>query len=160
SNLAAQEVLGAVRHMQHIAWVEDNGPPLPGTHLLARSNDGYLWLGANDGLLRFDGTRFSIYDGTRTPTLKSAQRGWFRPLLTDRDGTVWFARPDGVLLTLKDGVFRQTAIRGTSRLPWMTRDSLGRLWLYDASGGIYNVVGGRAVRATMPRGVPDTGLTR
>lgn len=46
--------------MDHHRWTSaDNGPTQVGA--LAQTRDGYLWLGSNDSLLRFDGIRFVRY---------------------------------------------------------------------------------------------------
>lgn len=47
-------------HMEHHRWTSaDNGPSQVGA--LAQTRDGYLWLGSNESLLRFDGIRFVRY---------------------------------------------------------------------------------------------------
>ncbi len=46
--------------MEHRRWTAaDDGPGQVGA--LAQTRDGYLWLGSNESLLRFDGVRFSPY---------------------------------------------------------------------------------------------------
>ncbi len=46
--------------MEHHRWTSaDNGPSQVGA--LAQTRDGYLWLGSNESLLRFDGIRFVRY---------------------------------------------------------------------------------------------------
>src|SRR5262249_43625062 len=58
-----------------------------GIHALAQDRDGYLWLGTDDGLVRFDGTDFVLWplnDGA------PAQRR-VRALLAGADGSLWIA---------------------------------------------------------------------
>jgi ligand-binding sensor domain-containing protein len=49
----------SLRQYVHTSWTKMEGKPLPAVSALAQTTDGYLWLGTDDGLLRFDGLRFS-----------------------------------------------------------------------------------------------------
>ena len=50
-----------LEHMEHRRWLAaDGGPSQIGA--IAQTRDGYLWLGTNDSLFRFDGFRFSRYE--------------------------------------------------------------------------------------------------
>src|SRR5690242_17059084 len=49
----------SVSQYLHSSWTEVNGKPFPATFELAQGADGYLWIGSDTGLLRFDGVRFS-----------------------------------------------------------------------------------------------------
>ena len=40
---------------------------------LARTPDGYLWLGTAEGLVRFDGVRFTVFDVGNTPALGNSR---------------------------------------------------------------------------------------
>ncbi len=55
-------------HMEHRRWIAaDGGPSQVGA--IAQTRDGYLWLGTNDSLFRFDGFRFVRHE---TPDGKSS----------------------------------------------------------------------------------------
>ncbi len=45
-------------------WTEDAGPFPFGVYAIAQDRDGYLWLGARTGLIRFDGTSFVFWKGS------------------------------------------------------------------------------------------------
>src|SRR5882724_1209649 len=53
---------------------------------IAQTPDGYLWLGTEFGLVRFDGVRFAEWDPPQGQQLPSAN---IRSLLAARDGTLW-----------------------------------------------------------------------
>ena len=55
-------------------WHPDlNGLPQSSITAMTLGRDGYLWLGTINGLVRFDGTRFTTFDENNTPALKSSR---------------------------------------------------------------------------------------
>ena len=147
-----------IRHLNHSAWIGENAPPVDGAHLMRRSGDGYLWLGASDALLRFDGVRFAIIDSTVSPALKSAENGSFEPEFVDAQGAVWISRPDGALIEYRNGSFTvvHAPERGVGSI--LRIDGAGRRWLFGGGSALHELRDGRAFRAHLPAGVPDSAL--
>ena len=81
----------------HTAWTVADGFTKGAIHSIAQTPDGYLWLGTEFGLLRFDGVRTTPWSSDRV--LPSSQ---IRTLLTGRDGTLWIGTSKG-LASWKDG---------------------------------------------------------
>ena len=52
-------------------WTTENGLPSNWTLGIRQTPDGYLWLIAHGGLVRFDGFEFRVFNRTNTPVLKS-----------------------------------------------------------------------------------------
>jgi len=52
----------AVSQYHHDRWTTADGLPNQAIDWIARSPDGYLWLGTEGGLVRFDGVRFTAFD--------------------------------------------------------------------------------------------------
>jgi len=76
---------------------------------IARSPDGYLWLGTEGGLVRFDGVRFSVIDRRpNAPPFAGTDSDPTVPLGVDRHGVLWIATADG-LVRYKDGEFTKTS---------------------------------------------------
>src|SRR5688572_13550180 len=48
------------------SWDVDNGLPQNSATAIAQTPDGYLWFGTFDGVVRFDGARFTVYEATTT----------------------------------------------------------------------------------------------
>jgi ligand-binding sensor domain-containing protein len=46
----------------HTVWTHKEGLPSAFIYSLAQTEDGYLWLATTDGLVRFDGVRFSMIE--------------------------------------------------------------------------------------------------
>ena len=77
----------------------ENGLPQNTIHALAQTADGFLWLGTEVGLVRFDGVNFATFDEHSKPALPS---GDIRCLLAARDGSLWIGTGDG-LARMRDG---------------------------------------------------------
>ena len=80
----------AITQYVHRIWESDQG--LPGVRGLAQSRDGYLLVGGQAGLMRFDGVRFSSIDGN-----------WVRSILEDGDDRLWVATNDSGVLRFDQG---------------------------------------------------------
>src|SRR5690349_7974014 len=52
-------------------WAIESGLPQNTVHAIAQTRDGYIWLGTEAGLVRFDGLKFVVYDSQNSPQLKS-----------------------------------------------------------------------------------------
>src|SRR5262245_16769928 len=85
-----------VSQLAHAAWTLGDGFAKGAIHSIAQTPDGYLWLGTEFGLLRFDGV-------TATPGPSDHPIEAEVPaLLTGRDGTLWIGMSGG-LASWKDG---------------------------------------------------------
>lgn len=153
----AQSSAFPLAHWQHTAWIGDTTlPPLAGEGMV-RSNDGFLWLGAPEALVRFDGTGFTMFDSTNVPVLKGVTGCCYVPMRTDASGTMWILGPDGLVLTYRDGQFRVAMPVGSGRDGLVMKDRLGRLW--GSHGRLEIIRNGHWEPAPLPAGVPDTGMT-
>jgi signal transduction histidine kinase/ligand-binding sensor domain-containing protein len=85
------------------SYTTDNGLPQNGVRAITQTPDGYLWFTTFDGLVRYDGTRFAVFDKNNSPGITSSR---FFNLATDADGTLYAAVENGGLTVLKDGAFR------------------------------------------------------
>lgn len=87
----------------HTAWTVRDGFFKGGVSSIAQTADGYLWLGTESGVLRFDGVRTVPWHprGDNHVTL-----GNYPLLLGTRDGTLWIGTWPG-LISWKDGKVTQ-----------------------------------------------------
>ena len=88
----------------------ENGLPQNTVQALAQTTDGFLWIGTEVGLVRFDGNTFVTYDQNSKPSLPGND---IQSLLATSDGSLWIGTTDGLaqlrsdLLTVykrKDGL--------------------------------------------------------
>ena len=84
-------------------WRIEDGLPQNRILSLAQTPDGYLWVGTSDGLARFDGVRFTLFDHSNTPALRD---NTILVLLAGRDGELWIGTEGGGLTRYKDGTFQ------------------------------------------------------
>ena len=85
-------------------WGTDRGLPTSFVNAVAQTPDGYLWIGTQNGLLRFDGLRFVAFDPDNTPALAHAR---VEHLFVDGTGTLWANTYDGSLTSVRRGVFQR-----------------------------------------------------
>ena len=120
-------------HYGHQAWRTDSGLPQNTVHAILQTSDGYLWLGTDGGLVRFDGIEFVTFDAENTPQFKSDT---VSDLVQDASGTLWISTGGG-LLSYRSGAFR--AFTTAQGLPadtvWFSyEDHRHRLWAITAAG--------------------------
>jgi ligand-binding sensor domain-containing protein len=109
----------------------EQGLPSGAVLCLTQDRDGFLWLGTENGLLRYEGGQcrhWSLEDG-----LPSA---YVSHLLPDPDGGVWVATLRG-LVRFRDGRF-EPAVFGTEPVgtvpTFLAQDRKGRLWAATRHG--------------------------
>src|ERR1019366_9485900 len=76
----------ALTQFGHDVWTTSNGLPQDSVRAIAQTTDGYLWFGTTDGLARFDGVNFTVFNASNTPLLKQSVIGALRAA---PDGSLW-----------------------------------------------------------------------
>jgi signal transduction histidine kinase/ligand-binding sensor domain-containing protein len=80
-------------------WVIENGLPQNTVQVLAQTRDGFIWLGTEVGLVRFDGNNFVLFDRNSKPALPGND---IQCLFPAQDGSLWVGTSSG-LARFKDG---------------------------------------------------------
>ena len=83
-------------------WQTDQGLPENSATAMVQTPDGYLWFGTFNGLVRFDGVKFTVFDRSNTPDLPSPG---IVNLYLDRSGRLWVSTLLGTAC-VKDGRWR------------------------------------------------------
>ena len=108
---------------QHASWAAREGL-MGSVRAIVQTPDGYLWLGTEFGLVRFDGVRFLSWPQTPDQQLPSPR---ILSLLAARDGTLWIGTFSG-LASWKDGrMTRYPDIR--DQVTSLLEDHQGTVWL-------------------------------
>ena len=131
----------------------ESGLPQSTVDAIVQTRDGYLWIGTEEGLVRFDGVRFVVRDRQNAPALRSA---FVSSLFETRDGTLWIGTYGGGLARLRNGVIEafHPEILGTDRLREMHETADGALFIATAGGGLLRIDGERVTRFTTRNGLP------
>ncbi|OFY86135.1 MAG: hypothetical protein A3F72_06695 [Bacteroidetes bacterium RIFCSPLOWO2_12_FULL_35_15] len=84
-------------------WNTENGLPQNSINDITQTNDGYIWLATFDGLVRFDGLKFQIYNTSTTSELKSNS---IKKLFSDNQNGLWIITTEGALISYSNTVFK------------------------------------------------------
>jgi signal transduction histidine kinase/ligand-binding sensor domain-containing protein len=115
-------------------WTTDNGLPQNTIRNLVQTRDGYLWFTTFDGLVRFDGVRFTVFDKNNSPGIINNR---FMNIVEDKDGALYAVTEDGGLTVCRQGVF--TSYAPITDLPGIRASDL-RL---DANGEVIIIMDDR-----------------
>jgi PAS domain S-box-containing protein len=85
----------------HRVWTSKDGLPENYVTAILETSDGYLWIGTEEGLVRFDGVHFTVFDRTSTSAFAN---NVIQALAQGPDGSLWIGTTNG-LIRLKNGVF-------------------------------------------------------
>ena len=113
-----------VNQYAHTAWIAGENFPGGIIFAIAQTHDGYLWLGTEFGLLRFDGVRTVPWQPPAGQHLPSSQ---IRALLVARDGSLWIGTRDG-LASWKDGKLTQYGELAGQLVQSLLEDREGAIW--------------------------------
>ncbi|PYX40560.1 MAG: hypothetical protein DMG83_26435 [Acidobacteria bacterium] len=86
----------------HDRWTIENEFPGGTTSAIAQTPDGYLWIGTEKGLFRFDGQTFRVFQQASPESLPI---GPVQQLITDNRGNLWVLLANTKLLRFHDGKF-------------------------------------------------------
>jgi ligand-binding sensor domain-containing protein/signal transduction histidine kinase len=147
----------AITQYVHTVWRSDDGLPHTSVMKILETKDGYLWVGTQNGLGRFDGVRFTVFDHGNTPSLHD---NWISDLVEDRNGALWIATSHGGLTSFHDGLFAHVGGIGDRAAQTLVADSDGSVWV-GGSGGLAQIRNGRVTRTyTTANGLSGDPVTR
>jgi ligand-binding sensor domain-containing protein/signal transduction histidine kinase len=113
-------------------WQREQGLPQNFVRALAQTRDGYLWVGTDDGVTRFDGVRFVSFglpEGLRS--------GPVQALLGDSRGALWIGGAGSGLSRRQHGQFTTFTTRDglpSDTITALAEDNAGRIWAGTETG--------------------------
>jgi signal transduction histidine kinase/ligand-binding sensor domain-containing protein len=121
-----------VNQYAHTAWFVREGFAQGRVNAIEQTPDGYLWLGTESGLTRFDGVRNVPW---HPPGNQQLPNNWIRTLLTARDGTLWIGTLGG-LASWRDGRLTLYPELAGNSVDVLLEDREGTLWAGGYAGGV------------------------
>ncbi len=113
----SQPVLGDTARYRFDSWTSGSGLPQNSVYSILQTSDGYLWITTLDGLVRYDGVRFKVFNKLNSKGVNSNR---FTKLFEDRDKNLWICTEDGGLTRYRDGTFTS----------FTTQDGLSDNWTF------------------------------
>ena len=120
-------------------WGTEQGFPRGPVYAITQAADGYLWIGAEAGLIRFDGFNFRLVkDDSGTFTITSVLG-----LTTDNDGCLWLRLEDLTILRYCNGTFENRSPKQEpSDISAMSRAMHGEMLVWQMDRGAFSFNGG------------------
>jgi ligand-binding sensor domain-containing protein/signal transduction histidine kinase len=103
-------------------WGSDRGFPGGSVLGFAQTPDGYLWIGTDKGLIRFDGLNFQVFERSIPSALPI---GPIQSLLSDGDGNLWVLLQSTKILRYRDGKFEPGRDEAESGITAMSKQKNG-----------------------------------
>ncbi len=119
-----------------------------------QTSDGYLWIGTEEGLVRFDGMRFVVRDRQNAPGLRSP---FISSLYEAPDKTLWIGTYGGGVARLRNGQIEafHPELLGSDRIREFHTTLDGALFVATAGGGLLRIDGEKVTRFTVRDGLPS-----
>src|SRR5713226_50088 len=114
-------------------WTTETGFPGGAVNGIAQTADGYLWIGIDRGLLRFDG--FNFRPVSFTP-IAAASNVPILQLLTDAGGKLWI-RPQGAYLVRQRDRKFESVRYGLAAITALSKDNHGGVLVSDIVQGTF-----------------------
>lgn len=111
-------------------WTTDDGLPQNSVYAIVQTRDNYIWLATLDGLVRFDGVRFTVFNKSNTPGISNNR---FVYLHEDANGDLWAGTEQSGIVRLHNGKFTSYGLEEgltSLRVIWLSGDSDGHLVVY------------------------------
>ena len=156
--MAALDPHKALAQYSASTWTQQQGLPQDAIHAITQTTDGFLWLGTDEGLARFDGYEF-VYFNRERGALRSNS---ISALAAGTDGSLWIGSRSG-LTRYKDSVRSEPirAVMDSSTTSYLRLfvDHAGILWIV-AGGNLSRFDGTRFTNFQRERDLPSTHRSR
>ncbi|MFZ5983130.1 MAG: ligand-binding sensor domain-containing diguanylate cyclase [Acidobacteriota bacterium] len=142
----------------HSYWLSEDGLPQNSVTAILQDRTGYLWLATQEGIVRFDGVSFTVFDKWNTPAIV---RNNIRDVCLDASGTLWAGTNGGGLLRMENGAF--TVLDSKDGLVFDNVTSLcgtrdGAVWAGTYGGGLSRYKDGVFTNFTTREGLPHNSI--
>lgn len=140
------------KEFQVQSWTTERGLPQNTVTCVYQTHDGYIWFGTFDGLVRYDGIKFTVYDGQNTPAFHNNA---ISSLIEDGQGSLWIGTREG-LVEYREHAFslHQLSDQPPVYVRGLCVRKAGGLWLATDRGPARFQNGSGTFLANYPRYIP------
>jgi ligand-binding sensor domain-containing protein len=124
----------AVSQYGRQTWQVQEGLPQNSVNAIVQAPDDFLWIGTEDGLVRFDGVKFTVYDRTSADGLRNNN---VQALAFGALGELWIGTAGGLTRYASGAFTTFTTADGLPRdyVSALQADSDGTVWIGTVGGG-------------------------
>lgn len=136
-------------------WDTESRFPGGAVNAIAQTNDGYLWIGTDKGLFRFDGFQFVRI---LLPLSDADSNAPILGLLTDASGNLWVRVQGSDVLRQENGKFGTVAYGSGpvgSHVTAISKDEKGAVLISDPAKGTFRFNGESPQRVATPMMLPS-----
>ena len=118
------------------SWNVNNGLPDDRIYDFIKDKEGFIWIATNQGLARFDGSEFKLFNSQNVKELKDQS---YSDIVCGDDNTLFFFNGQAIVKKNKDNIFTTVVSNfvGQGLLPDLAIDSSGSLWIGTFTRGLY-----------------------
>ena len=124
-------------------WNSEKGLPVNGVNAVTQTKDGYLWLGSDEGLVRYNGSDFEVFNSKNTSAF---QDSFITSIYSNNDGTLWVGTRNGFLIKYENQKFTGYSIPElkNKQINAIFTDKQGNVWIGGAEAGLVKFDGVKA----------------
>jgi ligand-binding sensor domain-containing protein len=144
----------ALTHFSLDVWRIADGLPQNTVQDIVQTRDGYLWLATQEGLVRYDGLAFTVFDTSDA----AIPRNFVESLHEARDGALWFGTFHGGVTRYSGGKFRTYTTRdglSANGATAIAEEPDGTLWFATLDSGLNRLQNGQITVYRVAQGLPD-----
>jgi len=141
----------APRMFREASWRRRDGLPDDTVTACLQTHEGYLWIGTDKGLARFDGLAFRVFDTWNTPDLHSDR---ISALSEDGEGTLWIGTRGGGVTRYRQGEFTHAGL-SIQFVSALQAGRNGTVWIGTEGGGLFVLTPGSGTANPVSTDLPD-----
>ncbi len=142
-------------------WTNNTGLPQNSVLTMIQARNGYLWMGTEEGFVKFDGIHFKLYDMSNLPVTSH----YTTSIIEDnKKPIVWVALSGGGLVKLnydtnKFKIFTEKNGLPENNLGVIVQNKEGKLFISTDSSGIFSFFNNKAKVVVLPTISNGAGLS-
>ncbi|HYB95243.1 MAG TPA: two-component regulator propeller domain-containing protein [Vicinamibacterales bacterium] len=123
----------AISQYVHLVWDSDDGLPQNSVSAVVQTHDGYIWFGTQEGLVRFDGVRFTVFDKVRETAFSTNH---VTALAEDRGGVLWIGFNNGHIVRYAGRRFTRLDEPFGRSISAIVQGTTGEMWIGTREDGV------------------------